>query len=56
MKVNELLKILKDIRNDYGNVEVVLFDAIAWENGNDNDTTPLEEVSFNAKEKRIILY
>ena len=56
MKVNKLLKTLKDIRNDYGNIEVVLFDATAWENGSDNDTMPLEEVLFNAKEKRIVLY
>ncbi len=58
MKVNELLKILKDIRNDYGNIEVELFDATAWDNGSGSatDTIPLEEVFFNAKEKRIILY
>ena len=56
MKVNELLKTLKKIRNEYGNIEVMLFDAIAWEKGRDNDTIPLYEIDFDEKKKRIILY
>ena len=56
MKVNELLKTLKKIRNEYGNIEVMLFDATAWDNGRDNDTIPLYEIDFDEKKKRIILY
>ena len=56
MKVNELLKTLKKIRNEYGNIEVMLFDATAWDNGRDNDTISLYEVDFDEKKKRIILY
>ena len=56
MKVNELLKTLKKIRNEYGNIEVMLFDATAWDNGRDNDTIPLYKIDFDEKKKRIILY
>ena len=56
MKVNELLKALKKIRNEYGNIEVMLFDTTAWDNDRDNDTIPLYEIDFDEKKKRIILY
>lgn len=56
MKVNKLLKELKKIRNEYGNIEVMLFDIIAYDNGKDNDTIPLYEVTFDEKKKRIVLY
>lgn len=56
MKVNKLLEELEKIRNEYGNIEVMLFDAIAWKNGKDNDTIPLYELTFDEKKKRIVLY
>lgn len=56
MEMNTLLKELKKIRNEYGNIEVMLFDTIAYDNGRDNDTIPLYEVTFDEKEKRIVLY
>lgn len=56
MKVNELLKILKKIRNEYGNIEVVLFDVLAYDNDDNDDTIPLGPIVFDQKEKRIILY
>lgn len=56
MEVNKLLKTLKKIRNEYGNIEVMLFDVLAWENGKNNDTIPLYEVVFDEKKKRIVLY
>lgn len=53
MKVNRLLEELEKIRNEYGNIEVMLFDAIAWENGRDNDTIPLYELTFDKKRKEL---
>lgn len=56
MKVNELLKILKKIRNEYGNVDVKLFDVKSWENGEHNGYVPIEEIIFEEHSNMIILY
>ena len=55
MKVNELLKTLKKIRNEYGNIEVMLFDATAWDNGRDDYTIPLYQIDFDEYKKKIVL-
>lgn len=55
MKINKVIKELKKIRNEYGNVEVMLFDAIAWDSGEDDDIMPLYHIDFDEKKKRVIL-
>ena len=56
MKINKLLKELKKIRNEYGNVEIALFDGVAWENGAETDWMPLEYIRFYIDDKRVVLY
>jgi hypothetical protein len=56
MKVNELLKTLENIRNEYGNIEVMVFDSTTWDNNRNNDFIPLYKVAFDAKKKKILLY
>ena len=56
MKVNKVLETLERIRNEYGNIEVMLFDTTAWDEGRDDDIIPLDKINFDGKKKRIILY
>ena len=56
MKVNELLKTLENIRNEYGNIEVMVFDSTTWDNNRNNDFISLYKVAFDAKKKKILLY
>ena len=56
MKVNKLLKTLKKIRNEYGNVEVTMFDCQSWENCADDVYEPITEVDYQKTSKRIVLY
>ncbi len=56
MKVNKTLEILERIRNEYGNIEVMLFDTTAWDESRDDDIIPLDKINFDPKKKRIILY
>ena len=56
MKVNKLIKELKKIRNEYGNVKVKIFDVRAWENGESNGYVPIEAITFEEHSNIITLY
>jgi hypothetical protein len=57
MRINKVIKELKKIRNEYGNVEVMVFDASAWDNGQfDEVGPPLEGVDFEKDNNRVVLY
>ena len=58
MKVNKLLKELKKIRNEYGNVEVTIFDCQSWENciGDGDGCEPITEIDYQKMSKKIVLY
>lgn len=56
MKVNDVIKELKKIKNEYGNVEVTIFDWTAWDNCRDDDCGPLAEISYEEYNKRIVLF
>ena len=56
MKVNKLLKELKKIRNEYGNVEVTIFDCQSWENCIGDGCEPITEIDYQKMSKKIVLY
>ena len=56
MKINKVIKELKKIRNEYGNVEVTIFDITAWDRGLDNDCSSLEVISYDGHNKKVIIY
>ena len=56
MKVNEVIKELKKIRNEYGNVEVKIFEGLGWGDTLTDGIEDVTEIYFNHDTKQIEIY